>query len=99
MDFVISNTLHTFTLLLVRFYINTALKTLLTKKITMKFLNLITWVGIVFAIILMIMGFIDFMNGGGLFGLKHSSTFFTVANTALLGAIVAKVLEFTASKN
>lgn len=65
----------------------------------MKFLNLITWVGIIFAIILMIMGFIDFINGGGVFGLKHSSTFFTVANTALLVAIIAKVLEFSSNKN
>lgn len=65
----------------------------------MKFLSLITWMGIIFAIVLIILGLIDFMNGGGLFGLKHSSTFFTVANTALLGAIVAKVLEFSSHKN
>lgn len=65
----------------------------------MKFLNLITWVGIVFAIILAILGFIDFISGGGVFGLKHSSTFFTVANTALLVAIVAKVLELSSNKN
>lgn len=65
----------------------------------MKFLSLITWAGIIFAIALMIMGFIDFMYGGSVFGLKHSSTFFTVANTALLVAIVAKVLEFSNNKN
>ncbi len=65
----------------------------------MKFLGLITWAGIIFAIILMILGLIDFFNGGGVFRLKHSSTFFTVANTALLIAIVAKVLEFTSNKN
>lgn len=65
----------------------------------MKFLSLITWAGIIFAIVLIILGFIDFMNGGGVFGLKHSSTFFTVANTALLGAIAAKVLEFSSNKN
>jgi len=50
-------------------------------------------------IILIILGLIDFMNGGGVFGLKHSSTFFTAANTALLGAIVAKLLEFSPNKN
>ena len=65
----------------------------------MKFLNLITWLGIVFAIILAIMGFIDFINGGGVFGLKHSSTFFTLTNTALLFAMVAKVLEISSKKN
>ena len=65
----------------------------------MKFLSLITWVGIIFAIILIILGFIDFVNGGGVFGLKHSSTFFTVANTALLVAVVAKVLEFSSKKS
>lgn len=65
----------------------------------MKLLNLITWAGIVFAIILMIMGFIDFINGGSVFGLKHSSTFFTVANTALLVAIVAKVLQNNTNKS
>lgn len=65
----------------------------------MKFLSLITWAGIISAIIFIILGLIDFMSGGGVFGLKHSSTFFTVANTALLGAIVAKVLEFSSSKN
>ena len=65
----------------------------------MKFLSLITWVGIIFAVILAILGFIDFIYGGGAFGLKHSSTFFTIANTAFLVAIVAKVLEFSSNKN
>jgi len=65
----------------------------------MKLLSLITWVGIISAIILLIFGLIDFMNGGGVFGLKHSSTFFTVANTALLVAVVAKVLEFSSKKS
>ena len=61
----------------------------------MKFLNLIAWLGIIFAIILIILGFIDFIQGGGVFGLKHSSTFFTVANTALLVAVVARVIGYT----
>lgn len=65
----------------------------------MKFLNLITWVGIIFAIILAILGFIDFIYGGGVFGLKHSSTFFTIANTAFLVAIVARVLEYNPNKD
>lgn len=65
----------------------------------MKFLNLITWVGIIFAVILAILGFIDFISGGGAFGLKHSSTFFTIANTALLVAIAAKLLESSNNKS
>ena len=65
----------------------------------MKFLSLITWLGIIFAIILMLCGLIDFIQGGGLFGLKHSSTFFTVANSALLVAIAAKVVGFNNNSN
>ena len=65
----------------------------------MKLFNLIMWLGIIFAIVLILMGFIDFLGGGGVFGLKHSSTFFTIANTGLLFAIVAKVIDSNTNKN
>jgi len=65
----------------------------------MKLFNVIMWLGIIFAIVLIIMGFIDFLGGGGVFGLKHSSTFFTIANTGLLFAIAAKVIGFNTDKN
>ena len=65
----------------------------------MKFLNLIMWLGIIFAIALIIMGFIDFLGGGSVFGLKHSSTFFTMANTNLLVAIVARLIGMNTDKN
>lgn len=65
----------------------------------MKLLNLIMWLGIIFAIVVILMGFIDFLGGGGVFGLKHSSTFFTIANTGLLFAVVAKVIGFNSDKN
>jgi hypothetical protein len=53
----------------------------------MKLFNLISWICAIVAAILIVCGLIDFLNGGGVFGLKHSSTFFTVANTFLLFTI------------
>jgi hypothetical protein len=50
----------------------------------MKPFILISWICAVIAVILMACGAIDFIGGGGVFGLKHSSTFFTVANSFLL---------------
>lgn len=64
----------------------------------MKIFNLLSWIGFGAAVVFMICGLIDFMNGGGVFGLKHSSTFFTVANTALLEAVFFKLLDFGAKK-
>lgn len=65
----------------------------------MKLFNLIMWLGIIFAIALVIMGFIDFLGGGGVFGFKHSSTFFTMANTGLLFAVAAKLIGSNIDKN
>jgi len=62
----------------------------------MKIFNLFSWIAIVLAGILMICGVIDHLSGGGdqlsggLFGFKHSSTFFTLANTSLLMALIIK---------
>jgi hypothetical protein len=50
----------------------------------MKPFILISWICAFFALIMMIGGSIDYLYGGGVFGLKHSSTFFTMANTFLL---------------
>ncbi len=50
----------------------------------MKPFILISWICAFFALVMMIGGSIDFLGGGGVFGLKHSSTFFTMANTFLL---------------
>ena len=65
----------------------------------MKILNLLSWVSFGVAGALMICGLIDFMNGGGVFGLKHSSTFFTVANTALLVALFFKFMAKESEKS
>ena len=53
----------------------------------MKQFILISWICAVIAVILIVCGAIDFLGGGGVMGLKHSSTFFTVANTFLLFTI------------
>jgi len=50
----------------------------------MKPFIIFSWICAVIAAILIVCGAIDFASGGGVFGLKHSSTFFTVANTFLL---------------
>lgn len=56
----------------------------------MKIFNLISWIGFIVAGIIMVCGIIDFLRGGGLFGLKHSSTFFTVANSVMLVSLFFK---------
>jgi len=56
----------------------------------MKIFNLFSWIAIVVAVILMICAVIDHLGGGGVFGLKHSSTFFTMANSFFLIALVIK---------
>jgi len=56
----------------------------------MKIFSLFSWICIVIAGICIACGFLDFIRGGGVFGLKHSSTFFTVANTFFLGALIFK---------
>jgi hypothetical protein len=53
----------------------------------MKPLILVSWICASIALLMLIGGAIDFLGGGGVFGLKHSSTFFTVANTFLLFTI------------
>ncbi len=53
----------------------------------MKPFILFSWICAAIAVILIVCGAIDFLGGGGVFGLKHSSTFFTVANTFLLFTI------------
>ncbi|MBN2173885.1 MAG: hypothetical protein JW731_07130 [Bacteroidales bacterium] len=53
-------------------------------------LNVVIWGGMSLAIVLMIMGYIDFYHGGNYFGLSHSSTFFTIVNTVLLWVVIAK---------
>ncbi|MCD4695184.1 MAG: hypothetical protein K8S16_03000 [Bacteroidales bacterium] len=63
----------------------------------MKIFNLFSWSAVVFAGILMICGVVDHLGGGGVFGLKHSSTFFTMANTSSLIALVIKF--FIGSQN
>jgi len=64
----------------------------------MKIFNLLSWAGFGIAVILMICGLIDSFYGGGVFGLKHSSTFFTVANTALLVALFVKLMARESEK-
>jgi len=67
---------------------NINLNFFLTKKMKkMKPLILVSWVCAAIALLMVIGGAIDFLGGGGVFGLKHSSTFFTVANTFLLFTI------------
>ncbi len=63
----------------------------------MKIFNLFSWIAIIAAGILMICAVIDHLGGGGVFGLKHSSTFFTMANTSLLIALIIKF--FLVNKN
>jgi hypothetical protein len=60
----------------------------------MKPFILISWLSAVVAVILIVCGAIDFVGGGGIFGLKHSSTFFTVANTFLLLTIFFRWFNF-----
>jgi hypothetical protein len=56
----------------------------------MKIFHLFSWIAIVLAGIIMIGGVVDHLGGGGVFGFKHSSTFFTMANTFLLIALIIK---------
>jgi hypothetical protein len=64
----------------------------------MKPFILISWLCAVVAVILIVCGAIDFIGGGGIFGLKHSSTFFTVANTFLLFTIFFRWFNFSQVK-
>ncbi|MFU8843787.1 MAG: hypothetical protein ACNA7V_08270 [Bacteroidales bacterium] len=59
----------------------------------MKIFITLSWICALIALILMIGGAIDFLKGGGVFGLKHSSTFYTVANTFLLLTIIFRWFE------
>jgi hypothetical protein len=58
----------------------------------MKTFNQLAWVGFGAAVILVICGIIDHLQGGGYFGLKHSSTFITMANTALIAGVFFKLM-------
>jgi hypothetical protein len=59
----------------------------------MKILITLSWICACIALILMIGGAIDFLRGGGVFGLKHSSTFYIVANTFLLLTIIFRLFD------
>ena len=61
------------------------------KRITMKIFNQLSWVAFGAAVFLFICAVIDHLNGGGYFGLKHSSTFVSMANTALIGGVFLKL--------
>ena len=61
------------------------------KRITMKIFNQLSWVAFGAAVILFICAVIDHLHGGGYFGLKHSSTFVSMANTALIGGVFLKL--------
>jgi hypothetical protein len=68
------------------------------KDVKMKPFILISWICAGIALILIVCGLIDFQAGGGVFGLKHSSTFFTVANTFLLFTIFFRWFNLGADK-
>jgi hypothetical protein len=54
-------------------------------------LQIVIWGGMIVALVLMVMGFIDFSGGGKVFWLSHSSTFYTLTNTVLLWVVIAKM--------
>lgn len=58
----------------------------------MKIYHQLSWAGFGLAVILIILGIIDHLMGGLYFGLKHSSTFITLANTALIGGVFFKLM-------
>ena len=62
----------------------------------MKFLIWISWLCVFIAGIIMLFGTIDFLFygwEGGFLGVKHTTTFFLVANSFLLGSISLKLLS------
>jgi uncharacterized membrane protein (DUF2068 family) len=64
----------------------------------MKLFILFSWMSAVLAVVLIVCGMIDFVQGGGLFGLKHSTSFFTVANTTLLVTILFRMIGKDSAK-
>jgi len=64
----------------------------------MKPFILLSWCCAGLALVLIICGVIDFLGGGGVFGLKHSSTFFTVANTFLLITLLFRWMTMESEK-
>jgi hypothetical protein len=56
-------------------------------------LKIVIWGGMIIALVLMVMGYIDFAGGGKVFGLSHSSTFYTLTNTVLLWVVIAKMFH------
>lgn len=62
----------------------------------MKFINLLCWLCIFVAVVIMACGAIDFMFygwKGGFLGVKHTTTFFLVANSFLLLSIGLRLLD------
>ena len=68
----------------------------------MKKLNWISWLCIIIAGIIMLFGAIDFLFygvTGGFLGVKHTTTFFQVANTFLLATICFILFSNRSEKN
>jgi hypothetical protein len=68
----------------------------------MKLLNLLSWITLLMAILIMIFGSIDFLFygiAGGFLGVAHTTTFFHVASSVLLLTISFKLFEHELVKN
>ncbi len=62
----------------------------------MKYLTWLSWLSLLAAIFVMVLGAIDFVvygTTGGFLGVAHTSTFFLVANTFLLACIAFTLLS------